>query len=280
MKLLTGKKRCSYLIICMLLILNSLSPAQEKELDVKLPEIPPDSTEGKFEIDFHYSMWSVNLIKSWFATELNNALGREIRDEVTNQIRDTYPGIHNSDYEHNLTFDSKGNNFGVEFRFFPNGRGARFSFGVSIEKNMMSLIIQGPVTQNFSDGSSAEVESELTLEIRPILANLSFRWDLVPQWPVSPYFVLGVGLGALRGDFGYNYTGTYTWDGPSEQVEDQVTKTLEEADEEYDVNLPNIFPLLHVGLGLRFELLPALHLKGEASFWNGFILRVGAALRF
>ena len=103
---------------------------------------------------------------------------------------------------------------------------------------------------------------------------------MVPHWPVYPYFVLGFGIGALKGEFGYNYTGTYTWTGPSEQIENQVTKTLKEAEEEIDVNLPNIFPLFQAGFGLRIQILPALHLKGEASFWNGFILRAGAAFRF
>lgn len=103
---------------------------------------------------------------------------------------------------------------------------------------------------------------------------------MVPHWPVSPYFVLGFGIGVLKGEFGYNYVGTYTWAGPSEQIEDQVIKTLKEAEEEIDVNLPNIFPLFQAGFGLRIQILPALHLKGEASFWNGFILRAGAALRF
>jgi len=280
MKLFTRTKNCCYLIICMVLILNTLSPAQEKEPEIKLPELPKDSLEGKFEIDVHYSMWSANLIKSWFATELNDRLGREIRDEVFHQISDTYPGIYNADYEHSLTFDSDGNNYGVEFRFYPKGRGTPFSIGVSIEENRMKLIVQGTVRQNFSNGSYAEVESEIYLEVRPLLTNLSFRWDMVPHWPVSPYFILGFGFGALRGEFGYNYSGTYTWDGPSEQIEDQVTKTLKEAEEEIDVNLPNIFPLFQAGFGLRIQLLPALHLKGEASFWNGFILRAGAALRF
>ena len=103
---------------------------------------------------------------------------------------------------------------------------------------------------------------------------------MIPHWPVSPYFVIGVGFGALQGEFGYNYTGTYTWTGPSEQIEDEDTKTLKEAEEEIDVNLPNIFPLLQAGFGLRIQLFPALHIKVEASFWNGFILRAGAAFRF
>ena len=144
----------------------------------------------------------------------------------------------------------------------------------------MNLIVQGTVKQNFSNGTYAEVNSEVYLKVNPLLTNLSFRWDLVPYWPVSPYFVLGFGFGALRGEFGYNYIGTYTWAGPAEQIEDEVNNTLQEAEDEYDVNLPNIFPLLQVGFGLRIQILPVLHLKGEASFWNGFILRVGAALRF
>ena len=280
MKLFAGSKSICCLIICMVLILNTFSAAQEKEPEVKLPELPPDSLEGKFEIDVHYSTWSANLIKSWFASELNDRMGEEIRDEVYHQISDTYTGIYNADYEHSLTFDSNGQNFGVEFRFYPKGRGTPFSLGVSIEENRMNLIVQGTVRQNFSNGTYAEVESEVYLEVKPLLTNLSFRWDMVPHWPVSPYFVLGFGFGAFRGEFGYNYIGTYTWDGPSEQIEDQVTKTLKEAEEEIDVNLPNIFPLFQAGFGLRIQIIPALHLKGEASFWNGFILRVGAALRF
>ncbi|MFC2160743.1 hypothetical protein ACFLRX_03740 [Acidobacteriota bacterium] len=280
MKLFTKSKYFCCLIICMVLIFNTLSPAQEKESEVKLPELPPESLEGKLEIGVHYSTWSVNLLRNWFASELNDRMGREIRDEVYHQIRDTYTGIYNADYEQSLTFDSNGNNYGLEFRYYPRGRGSPFSLGVSIENNRMSLIVQGTVKQFFSDGSYAEVESEVYLEVKPLLTNLSFRWDVVPHWSVSPYFILGVGFGAFKGEFGYNYSGAYSWNGPSEQIEDQVTKTLHEAEEEIDINLPNIFPLFHAGFGLRIQILPALHLKGEASVWNGFILRFGAALRF
>lgn len=280
MKLFMGKKRCCYWVLCVVLILSTFSIAQEKEPEVKLPELPADSLEGKFEIDVHYSTWSVNLLRNWYATELTDRMGREIRDEVYQQISDSYVGIYNADYDHSLTFDSNGNNFGVEFRFYPQGRGTPFSLGVSIEKNEMNLIVQGTVTQNFSNGTYAEVDTMMYLTVKPLLTNLSFRWDMVPHWPVSPYFVLGFGFGALRGEFGYNYTGTYTWTGPSEQIEDEFTQTLKEAEEEIDVNLPNIFPLFQAGFGLRIQLLPALHLKGEASFWNGFILRAGAAFRF
>lgn len=121
MKLFTETRSCFYLIICMVLILNTLSAAQEKEPAVKLPELPSDSLEGKFEIDVHYSTWSVNLIKSLFEADWNDRLGREIRDEVSRQISDTYTGIYNADYEHSLTFDSDG-------IWFPTGRFLRILF--------------------------------------------------------------------------------------------------------------------------------------------------------
>ena len=51
MKLFTGTKNRCYLILCIVLILNMFIAAQEKEPEVKLPELPTDSLEGKFEID-------------------------------------------------------------------------------------------------------------------------------------------------------------------------------------------------------------------------------------
>jgi hypothetical protein len=280
MKSFTERKRCLYWVLCVVLILNTFSVAQEKEPEVKLPELPPDNIKGKFEIDVHYSTWSINLLSNWYASGLLDWLGREIRDEVFQQISGDYVGIYNADYDHNLVFDSNGNNFGIEFRFYPQGLGTPFSLGVSIEKNEMNLIVEGKVTQNFSNGTYAEVDTTMYLKVMPLFTNLSFRWDMVPKSPFSPYFVLGFGIGALTGEFGYNYRGIYTWTGPTEQIEDEVSKTLKEAEEEMEVNLPNIFPLLQAGLGLRIQVFPALHLKAEASFWNGFILRAGAALRF
>ena len=118
------------------------------------------------------------------------------------------------------------------------------------------------------------------IEFKPILLNFSFRWDVLPHFPVSPYFILGVGFGAVKGDFGYNYEGVYTWSGGQEEVDDSVAKTYQEWEEEIDTNLPNIFPLFHTGLGLRLQFVPFLSINAEASFWNGFIVRIGTALRF
>ena len=150
-------------MICLTLIFSTFSAAQDEDPEIDLPELTSDSSGGKFEIGLHYSSWSLNALANWFAEELSDRVGREIRDEVYRHVRDEYAGIYNTDYEHDMAFDSDGNNYGMEFRFYPKGKGSRFSIGFSIEKNRMNMIVQGTVNQNFSDGSHAEVESELFL---------------------------------------------------------------------------------------------------------------------
>lgn len=273
------KKRALFLAGCAILVWSTLSIAQDNPPDLKLPELPEEGLEGKIEIGVHYSIWSINLIKNWFEEDLNKRIGREIRDEVYRHLRDSYP-MFNTTYNHELAFDSEGHNLGLGIRFYPKGREGAFSLGFSIEQNRMYAIVQGTVNQNFSDGSYAEVVSEWFIEMKPILTNISFRWDMFPSFPVCPYLTLGVGFGAMNADFGYNYQGVYTWSGGQEQVSDEVQKSYKEWEEEIDFNIPNIFPLLHTGLGLRLQLFPFIGINAEASFWNGFILRVGTALRF
>ncbi|MGD2246701.1 MAG: hypothetical protein PVI11_09160 [Candidatus Aminicenantes bacterium] len=267
------------LIIAVLFVLLSSAAAQETQAEVKLPELPKEGLQGKIEIGVHYSLWSANLIKSWFEEELNARVGREIRDEVYRYLRDDFP-VFNADYEHELAFDSEGHNLGLGIRYFPGGRKGWFSIGLSIEENRMYAVVDGTVKQYFSDGSYADVNSELYIELKPILTNLSLRWDVVPNFPVSPYFTLGFGFGAMKCEFGYNYEGIYTWAGGQKEVVDDVVKSYQEWEEEIDINLPNIFPLFHTGFGLRLHFFSLVNINAEASFWNGFILRLGAALRF
>ena len=267
------------LVFCVLLVLSSFGRAQEEQPEVKLPELPKEGLQGKIEIGIHYSLWSANLVKSWFEEELNARMAREIRDEVYRYLGDDF-SLFNESHEYDLVFDSNGHNYGLEIRFFPRGKEGWFSIGVSIEENRMYAVVEGQVKQYFHDGSYAEVDSESFIELKPILTNFSFRWDVLPKFPVSPYFVLGFGFGAMRGDFGYNYRGEYTWSGGLEEVEDDEVKPFTEWEEESDINLPNIFPLFHTGFGLRVRLFPFVFMKAEASFWDGFILRFGAALRF
>lgn len=254
--------------------------AQQENQKASLPKPLSNKWEGKFEIEVHYSRWSIDLIKGWFEDSLTERLGREIRDEVSSQIRDSHSSLIKSDFEEDLSFDSTGSNYGLEIRFYPQGREGSFSLGVSFEKTNMRLMVKGPVKQEFTDGTYAEVDSEGYIEMSPFSTNLSFRWDMMPKWRATPYFVLGFGLAALDGEVGYEYQGVYQWAGSSEQVENTEVQTLKEAEEDIDFNFPNIFFLLQMNFGLRVELIPYLHLRMEAGFWDGFVLRAGISLRF
>lgn len=253
---------------------------QGSEQEFKPPELPRESLKGRFEFDIHYSSWSMNLIKSWFEDELNKRFAEEIRDEVTRQVRLNHPFIYDTALDQDLSFDSYGHNMGLEFRYYPQGKGSAFSLGFSLEENVMKLQIQGSFRQEFTNGTYAEASTEGFVVFKPILTHFSFRWDLIPGWIVSPYFVMGFGFGSMRGEISYNYQSVYSWSGSPEDYSDDIQKTLKEAEEDIEYNLPNIFPLFQLGFGLRAKILPFLDLKAEAAFWNGFILKAAAAVRF
>lgn len=68
----------------------------------------PVKAKGMFEFGFHYSSWNVNMIAPL------------LEDEII-------PEIEYWDPEYgSLTFDSNGNNYGFEFRFFPGGKDGSF----------------------------------------------------------------------------------------------------------------------------------------------------------
>jgi len=258
--------------------------AQEKE-----PQVPPaikvpvEKTPPwwqKFEVEIHYGQWTLDPIKGLFEEDLKKDLGKEIRKEVTNQLRESHPSLQQTDYTQTLVFDSGGSNFGLEVRYYPHGQEGGFSFGFSIEKTTIRLSVDGDVKQNFNDGTHAQVDAYGSLEISPWTTNISLRWDLRPGWRITPYTVLGFGLGTLTGEMSYEYSGRYRWGGPDETVEDSETKTLKEAEEEVDFNIPNIFFLLQTHLGVRVKIIEHLHLRVEVGLWDGLLFRGGLAYRF
>jgi hypothetical protein len=97
---------------------------------------------------------------------------------------------------------------------------------------------------------------------------------------VTPYFSFGVGIAALDGEVGYAWRGTFEYLGQQKVLEDDLVKTFIEAEEEGDFNIPNIFPILHLGLGVKAELIPGLSGIAEAAFWDGIVFRAGVAYRF
>lgn len=251
-----------------------------QDTNPELPSLVPPKNPRKFEVGIHYSRWTLDLVKSFFEEKLADKLGEELGDEVSANIRETHPALSQSQYEESLGFDSGGWNYGFEIRYYPQGEFGAFSLGLSFEKTRMSFTAEGVVNQIFTNGTSAQINALGFIELDPWTTNLSLRWDLKPSWVVSPYLVLGLGIGSLNGEISYEYQGVYKWAGPDQIVQDALTKTLKEAEEDLDFNLPNIFVLVQTSLGLRAEISPFLSLRGEVGFWDGFMVRAGITFIF
>jgi len=73
----------------------------------------------------------------------------------------------------------------------------------------------------------------------------------------------------------------YDWaHGLEDSIEGRDEKTFKEAEEESDINLPNIFPLFQLCLGARVEIVRGLSFRAEAGLWDGVMLRGGLGYRF
>ena len=266
-------------LMCLFLISPAFVLSQNQE--AALPQIKTDKTPGKLEIGIHYSGWSLNLIKGMFQDKLNDKMGEEIRAEISDYLRDNaHFGLEQTGFEHELTLDSGGHNYGLELRYYPQGREGAFSLGLSFEKAKMQMDVIGTVKQSFSDGSFATADASGQILLNPFFTHLSFRWDLMPSWRITPYVILGLGVAVMNGELQYEYLGIYEWRGMDETVEDSYLNDIKEAEEDMDFNIPNIFPLLQVSLGVRVEIIPNLNMKVGAGFWNGFIFRIGISGRY
>jgi len=247
--------------------------------------------QGKFEFGFHYSRWSLNIIKGFVEDALGESMESTFRDDFLADIQEDYPGLTEDNYEQDVSFDSSGSNFGFEARWYPAGRHGSFSLGLSVEKTSMEISIPELSAQmDMDDGSYYEADANASFIINPLSFHLSFRWDIIPSSPIHPYITFG--LGAATGtaldeaEFSYAYSGTYYIEGgDSESFEDSETKTLKELKEEMeddgeDFFLPGFIPFIQINLGLKAEITDNLHLLVDAGIWDGFLLRGGIAFRF
>jgi len=245
-----------------------------------IPEGIMEKLGGRFEVDFHFSAWSIDPVKGAFEDTLTKKAANEIRDQVTDQLRAIYgAALTPSSYEHALSLDSQGSNYGFEVRYYPMGRRGSMSIGFSLEKTRIKLMIKGPVTQRYGDGSVATVEGDGVIETNPLTTNISFRWDFVPSWRVTPYFVIGMGIGPLNGTADYTYTGTYRRGSAQSSISGEKNRTFDDLREEGEIELDR-FILLHTALGVRGNVYKGLLLKAEVGFWDGLVLRGGLAYRF
>ncbi len=275
-------QRPGLILVLACLILAPCAFAQQQEPQVDLPEIvKKNSLSGKLQIGIHYGPWTLKPFSNYFEDDLLQEISREIRERVNNAIfRGIDWGPLVADYDDELVFGTSGHNIGIEIRFYPKGPEGSFSLGFSVERTNIKIKAEGPINQYYIKGASSTVEGLGYITTSPLTMNLSFRWDTSPSWRVSPYFVTGFGLATLLGEVGYEWTGSYQYKNIIEQTDGSDILTLEEVEWQIDENIPNIFYLFQLSVGVRARITPNFYINGEIGFWNGMVFRAGVFYGF
>jgi len=251
--------------------------AREQEPSIDRHSETGNQISGKFEIGIHYGPWTLKPISGIFEEDLYDKIGDKIGDMIIDNLGGQ---LQEAALEKDLQLGTSGSNFGLEIRYYPNGKMGSFSLGFSLERTRIRIRADGNVRQVYADGTFSDVEASGFITTNPLTTNLSFRWDTNPGWRISPYFVIGFGLAAFVGDAGYEYVGSYTSAGPTQEISETEEKSIREWEEEIDFNLPNIFYLFQLQLGLRARIMPNVSLNFEAGVWDGLVFRIGAFYRF
>ena len=282
-------KKSGLIIVLTCLILAPCVLAQQQEPQVDLPEtVKKSSLSGKLQIGIHYGPWTLKPFSNYFEDDLLREISKEIRERVNNAIFGSIPwGGLVTDYDDELVFGTSGHNIGFEIRFYPKGPEGSFSLGFSLERTKIKIKAEGPINQYYIEGASSTVEGLGYITTDPLTMNLSFRWDTNPSWRVSPYFVVGFGLATLLGEVGYEWTGSYQYKNIIEQTDGSDTLTFQEVEwqtgksfSESFTNIPNIFYLFQLNVGVRARITPNFFINGEFGFWDGMVFRAGVSYGF
>lgn len=252
-------------------------------------------TRGHWEFGFHYSRWSINLLRSTIEEGLSDALETDLKDQILEDIQADYPFLMEKDYSQAVEFDSGGDNYGFEVRYYPGGEKGSFSIGLSIENTTMRVSLPEVSAQmTLTDGFNPQdahfsATSEGEFLFKPWSFHLSLRWDIFPSSTVHPYITLGLGAATAAAledaEVSYSYSGELSVPGEgSEQYSDSVSKSIKDLKEEMEAEgeeffLPGFVPFVQLNLGLKAVLTPAVHLLVDAGVWNGFLIRGGVSIR-
>jgi hypothetical protein len=251
---------------------------------------PPVSAQGKIEFGFHYSSWSMNVLRGVIEDMLGDGLESALEDDFLSDIQDDYPYLEQESYEQDVSFDSSGDNFGFEVRWYPGGHNGSFSLGLSVEKTTMRVALTEVYARmDLQPDAYFDADASAEFLIKPLSFHLSFRWDIIPSSRIRPYFTFGFGAAtgtALENaELSYEYSGELEIQGQTqESYSESETKTLDELrqeleDEGEEFFMPGFIPFIQLNLGLKGEITENLHLLFDAGIWNGFLLRGGLAVR-
>jgi len=250
---------------------------------------------GHFELSGHYGRWSLNILGNTAEKLLNDAIDTEIQDRILESIQADYPNLSLTSYDQALVFDSKGDDFGAGFRWYPGGRRGSFSLGVSVERSTFRVLPTATAQMGLQDTVTSETATfdgtaNASAIIKATSFLLTFRWDIIPRAVVHPYITFGGGISTSRAlddsTLAYSYSGQLAGTSiPAETVEGSETKTLRElrdealADPDNDFPIPNFIPFLQLNLGLKVRLMRSVHLFIDGGVFNGFMATAGIALR-
>lgn len=248
------------------------------------------SAQGYFELSVHYSRWNIDLLGNIIEDAINDALEGDLKDAILEDIQEDYPDLQEVSYAQEVEFDSSGNNYGFEVRWYPGGQFGSFSLGFSIEKTSMELRLpKVSSTLGLTDNADFRGEAEGSIKINPLSFHLSVRWDILPTSRITPYITFGAGaasFSSIENDkLSYSWSGDLTVPGVGgesrEGGEDKTLKELrDEAKEEDEDFLPIGFvPFIQLNLGLKGKITDFVHIMVDAGIWNGFLIRGGIALR-
>lgn len=247
--------------------------------------------QGHFEFGGHYGRWSLNLLGNLAKDAINDATKDEIQDRILTDIQDSYPGLSLTSYDQTLDFNSRGDDFGFGFRFYPGGHRGSFSLGVSVEKSTFKVLPSVASLMQLQDSGTLETAifngtAAASAIIKAMSLLLTFRWDIFPSAIVHPYITFGGGISTAKAlddsILAYSYSGQLTGDAiPTETVSGSDSKTLRELKDEAETNfpLPNFLPFIQLNLGLKARLTKNIHLLVDAGVFDGFMISGGLAVR-
>lgn len=225
----------------------------------------PIKAKGNWEVGIHYSYWTIDIIAPF--------------------VEDITPELEYYDPEKgSLNFDSNGNNYGIELRYFPAGKKGSFSVGISYERNNFRADLTGAYN-DVIDGNPVSASASGSIEMLPHSFNFNIRWELWPKSRIHPYFGFGFGVGAQNGTFSYYAKAVTTIEGVDVIEEETDTYTFDELITEYEEEegeaFPvSIFPIVHIQFGFRGEITDNLYILAEVAVYDGLIFRGGIAYRF
>jgi len=252
--------------------------------------------QGNWEIGFHYSQWSIDILRSMIEDGIGDALETNLKNNFLDEIRKDYPNLEEVSYNQDISFDSGGDNYGFEIRWYPGGYYGSFSLGLSVEKTTMrvslpqlsaDLALKDSITSKTAsfkgDASGAK------FEMKPLSFHLSFRWDIYPSGTVHPYITFGVGAATgtaiENGKYSVSWSGDLAIEGEApEQYKGSEEKTLKELKDEQEAEgneffLPGFLPFIQLNVGVKAAFSDNFHALLDVGIWNGFLIRGGISIR-